>query len=78
MITVRASEARAYFPRLLERVARGERIIITKHGVAVAVLTPVPSGRGDRKQVIAALKAFRRGRRLEGLSLRELTDEGRY
>ena len=78
MITVRASEARAYFPRLLERVARGERIIITKHGVAVAALTPVPSGRGDRKQVIAALKAFRRGRRLEGLSLRELTDEGRY
>ena len=78
MITVRASEARAYFPRLLERVARGERIIITKRGVAVAILIPVPSGRGDRKQAIAALRAFRRGRRLEGLSLRELTDEGRY
>ena len=77
MITVGASEARACFPQLLEQVARGERIIITKRGVAVAILIPVPSGRGDRKQAIAALRAFRRGRRLEGLSLRELTEEGR-
>ena len=78
MITVGAYEAKTHLPRLLERVAKGERVIITKHGVAVAVLAPVPStGKGDRKQAIAALRAFRRGHRLEGLSLRELTEEGR-
>lgn len=38
--TVGAYEAKTHLPRLLERVARGETITITKRGVPVAILAP--------------------------------------
>ncbi|MBS1259139.1 MAG: hypothetical protein MAG551_02205 [Candidatus Scalindua arabica] len=38
MTTVSACEASTHLPRLLNRVAKGEKIIITKHGIPVAVL----------------------------------------
>ena len=38
METVGAYEAKTHLPKLLERVLKGERITITKHGVPVAVL----------------------------------------
>jgi prevent-host-death family protein len=71
-------EAKTHLPRLLDEVAEGEAITITKHGVAIAVLAPVAS-RPTRTthEAIAALRAFRGGHRLDGLSLRELIDEGR-
>jgi len=73
-----AYEAKTHLPRLLDEVADGESITITKHGVAVAVLGPV-STRSSRTphDAIVALRAFRRTHSLEGLSLRELIDEGR-
>jgi len=75
--TVGAYEAKTRLSKLLERVAKGERIVITKHGVPVAVLQPVPPAKeADPKKVIAAIRAFRRGRRLEG-KVRELIEEGR-
>ncbi|MFP4085845.1 MAG: type II toxin-antitoxin system Phd/YefM family antitoxin, partial [Desulfobacteraceae bacterium] len=43
METVGAYEAKTHLPKLLERVMKGERITITKHGVPVAVLqSPAP------------------------------------
>lgn len=71
-------EAKAHLPRLLDEVARGETITITKHGVPVAVLTPpIESGTAGVHEAVAGLRAFRRGHRLRGLSIRELIDEGR-
>ena len=78
MSEVGAYEAKTHLPRLLERVARGERITITKHGVPIAEL--VPAGAARRRtaaETIAELKRFRRGHTLDGLSLRELIDNGR-
>jgi prevent-host-death family protein len=76
--TVGSYEAKTYLPKLLDRVAKGERITITKHGVPVAVLVPAPSNRRpDAASVIRALKKFRAGRRLGGISLREMIEEGR-
>jgi prevent-host-death family protein len=71
-------EAKTHLPRLLEEVAQGEAITITKHGVAIAILAPV-STRPTRTahEAIAGLRAFRRAHPLEGLSLRDLIDEGR-
>ena len=40
METVGAYEAKTHLTKLLERVAKGERITITKHGVPVATLQP--------------------------------------
>lgn len=78
MTQVGAYEAKTHLPNLLERVARGERITITKHGTPVAMLVPVtPGAKPAVATTIAELRAFRRGRRLGGLSLREMMEEGR-
>ncbi|RMF31325.1 MAG: type II toxin-antitoxin system prevent-host-death family antitoxin [Chloroflexi bacterium] len=71
-------EARTHFAKLIERVERGEHIVITRYGVPVAVLQPVEKAPiSPPEQVIASLKAFRQGRRLGGLSVRKMIEEGR-
>ncbi len=79
MSTVGAFEAKTHLPALLERVRNGEHITITKRGVPVAVLMPAQSQpRKERKQVIAELKEFGRGRSLPpGTTVRDLIEEGR-
>jgi len=68
--TVSAYKAKTRFAKLIERVERGERIVITRHGVPVAVLHPVEEApTASPEEVIATLKAFHRGRRLDGLSV---------
>jgi len=78
MRRIGAYEAKTHLPGLLDEVSRGEAITITKHGVAIAVLSPaaVPSTLTTR-EAIAGLRAFRQTHRLEGVSIRELIDEGR-
>ena len=78
METVGAYEAKTHLPKLLERVAGGERIMITKHGLPVAVLQPpAPQQRTPAKETIAALRQFRKKNRLRGLSIRQMIEEGR-
>lgn len=75
---VGAYEAKTHLPKLLERVARGARITITKHGVPVAVLQPAdPDKRVDVTAVIAQLRRFRVQNSLGGLTIREMIEEGR-
>jgi len=78
METVGAYEAKTHLPKLLERVTKGERITITKHGVPVAVLQPPsPLQQTEPKKVIAELKEFRKQYSLKGLSIRDMIEEGR-
>lgn len=78
MRRVGAYEAKTHLPRLLDEVAQGEAITITKHGVPIAVLGPASTGATmTPATAIAGLRAFRRDHRLGGLSIRELIDEGR-
>ncbi len=71
-------EAKTHLPRLLERVAKGERITITKHGVPVAELIPVDRGRTrDPAETVAAMREFRKGRVLGGDSLKDMIEKGR-
>jgi len=78
MKTVGAYEAKTHLPKLLERVARGEAISITKHGVPVATLLPADSSKGTPvHETIAQLKQFRRNHRLGGLSIKAMLEEGR-
>jgi prevent-host-death family protein len=78
MKSVGVYEAKTQLPRLLNRVSRGERITITRHGVPVAVIVP-PEARTKRRvaDVVAELQTFGRGRKLRGLSLRSLIASGR-
>jgi prevent-host-death family protein len=76
-IEVGAYEAKTHLPALLERVARGEQITITKHGKPVARLVPVEAGRSDRRrESVEALKDFAKGRTL-GVPVKQLIEEGR-
>lgn len=78
METVGAYEAKTHLPKLLERVMKGERITITKHGIPVAVLQPFePDKHIDIKSVIMEIRRFREKNRLSGLSIREMMEEGR-
>ena len=78
METVGAYEAKTHLPKLLERVTKGERITITKHGVPVAVLQPFdPAKNIDTGNIIAELRSFRGKNKLSGLSIREMIEEGR-
>ena len=77
-IIVGAFEAKTHLSSLLDRVAEGEEVVITKHGKAVARL--VSAEHFDRERVQEAahkLKLLRKHTTLGGLSWKDLRDEGR-
>ncbi|MGQ0657251.1 MAG: type II toxin-antitoxin system Phd/YefM family antitoxin [Chromatiales bacterium] len=78
MPEIGAYEAKTHLPKLLERVEKGERFVITRHGRPVAELVPV--ARHDPAKIrkaIENLKAFQKTHSLGGLSVREMIEEGR-
>jgi prevent-host-death family protein len=77
MREIGAYEAKTHLPRLLDEVAAGESITITKHGRPVAVLVPARPARTAATAAAESLVAFRRKNRLNGIRIRELIDEGR-
>jgi prevent-host-death family protein len=55
MITVSIHEAKTNLSSLIRAIERkGEKVVITRHGVAVAEIAPIP--RGKRTQVHRELK----------------------
>ena len=79
MDTIGSCEAKTHLPALLERVAKGASITITKHGVPVARLVPVQqASEMSLEQAIDELKRFGKGRKLpKGTTVRDLIQEGR-
>ena len=79
METVGSFEAKTHLSQLLERAAKGEEFIITKHGKPVARLVPPLAARSapDVRDAVEAMKQFRKGRKLGVLSIREMIEEGR-
>ncbi len=78
METVGAYEAKTHLTQLLDRVAKGEKITITRHGVPVATLQSADlSKKTSVRETIDQLKDFRNGHRLDGISVREMIEEGR-
>lgn len=78
MESVGIYEAKTHLAQLIDRVEKGERITITRRGVPVAVLQPVK--KVEKKTVEEAIEEIiksRKGRRLNGLTIRELVEEGR-
>jgi prevent-host-death family protein len=78
MQSVGACEAKTHLPQLLDRVARGEEIPITRNGRPVARLVPEPAEENpDIRSIIAQIREFRKGRKLGGdVVIRELIEEG--
>ena len=77
MITVGAFEAKTHLSALLDQVAAGENVLITKHGKAVARLVKAEdAARSDIDSVISKLKGLRAGSHL-GADWKALRDDGR-
>ena len=68
-----ANEAKTHLPRLLDRVARGESLTITRQGRPVARLVPVEDDQPSRSRR-AARRIFERRKRLKRASLSELLE----
>ncbi|HTW63294.1 MAG TPA: type II toxin-antitoxin system prevent-host-death family antitoxin [Bryobacteraceae bacterium] len=85
MSTVTALEAKTRFGELLDRVARGEEIVITRHDKPVARI--VPEGRDSLESVRRAVRSIRENRKrmaqrkgfkpLTDKEIRDAIDEGR-
>ncbi|MEX0700748.1 MAG: type II toxin-antitoxin system prevent-host-death family antitoxin [Planctomycetales bacterium] len=77
--TIGAFDAKTHFSKLLERVAAGEEITITRHGSPVARLVPArpcPSA-ANRREAIRMMRELSHRNRLAGLRIRDLIAEGR-
>jgi antitoxin (DNA-binding transcriptional repressor) of toxin-antitoxin stability system len=74
-------EARTHLSKLLDRVAKGKKVLITRRGKPAALLSPPPrQEQRDVHQVVQEMLAFRdrEGPTLGGkVTIRELIDEGR-
>jgi prevent-host-death family protein len=61
MREVQASEAKTHLPQLLDDLERGETVIITRHGRAIARLVPESDHRqADIEELIAGVESRRR------------------
>jgi prevent-host-death family protein len=78
MTTIGSFEAKTNLAQLLDRVAKGERIVITKRGKAVAMLVPPESNRRhDPARVGQEILAYREWvQRTLGQSFRDLAHDG--
>lgn len=73
MFEIEAYEAKVHLQRLLDRVEKGERFVITRHGHAVAELGPV--GERDEKSIrraIGDLRSIRDELARRGVRMRDL------
>lgn len=76
--SVGAFEAKNQFSALLERVSHGETVTITKRGKPVAVLAPVPdSDEMTPRQAANSIFKLRKKASLDGMTVREVRDEGK-
>jgi prevent-host-death family protein len=79
MREIQASEAKTHLPRLLDEVERGETLIITRHGRAIARIVPeVDEKREAIRIIIEEMKeAGRRNGKITAEELISARDEGR-
>lgn len=77
MTTIGSYDAKTHLARLLDEVAEGKTVTITRRGREVARLVPPSRQNAQPDEIIAALRAGRRGVRRGRLSVRKMIAEGR-
>ena len=79
METVGAFEAKTHLAELLDRVSRGETIIITRHGVPAARLVPVAAAQGkvSHQDVVDGMRALRQRVKPDSMSVGEMKRQGK-
>lgn len=78
-MTVGAFEAKTHLSALLDRVAKGEKITITRHGVPAALLVPVAETEAklSHQDIVEGMRALRRRVKPGDISVKEMVREGR-
>ena len=79
METMDALEAKTHLEALLDRVAKGEKITITRHGIPAAVLCPVAEMEVQlsHKEIVEGMRELRKRVKPGKMSVREMINEGR-
>ncbi len=79
MDTIGAFEAKTHLASLLDRVAKGERITITRHGVPAAMLVPIgqPGQALTHQDVVEAMRQLRKRVKPAKMSVTEMVNQGR-
>jgi prevent-host-death family protein len=79
METVGAFDAKTHLSALLDRVAKGESITITRHGVPAAMLVPIgdTSRKLTHEEVVQGMRALRARVKPDVMSVREMVNQGR-
>jgi prevent-host-death family protein len=79
MKSIGAFEAKTHLSELLERVSRGEKITITRHGVPTALLVPVTEAvpKLTHQEVVEGMRALRKRVKSGKMSVRDMVNEGR-
>jgi len=79
MKEIGAFEAKNKLAELLDLAENGEEIIITRHGKQVARLGPIqkPFDREAAHRAVEDIKKMSKGMKLDGITIRELINEGR-
>jgi len=79
MIEISAFEAKNKLFHLLDLAEKGEEVIITRHGKQVARLMPIakPFDREAARQAAEDIKKMGKGVKLDGITIKELINEGR-
>jgi prevent-host-death family protein len=79
MEKIGAFDAKTHLSELLDRVAKGEKITITRHGVPAAMLVPV--GEAGQKltheEIVEGMRALRKRVKRDTVSVRQMINEGR-
>jgi prevent-host-death family protein len=73
------SEAKKHFSNVLNRVARGARVTITRRGVPVALLLPLQRepNKLSHQEVVEGMKDLRERVKQSNLSVGQMVSEGR-
>ena len=81
MMSIGFYEARTHLSELLDQVAQGKKILVTRRGKPVALIVPPPQDPGeDIESVVTEMLAFRdrEGPKLRGkTTIKKLIEEGR-
>jgi prevent-host-death family protein len=79
METIGAFEAKTHLAALLDRVAKGAKITITRHGIPAAVLVPPTEAEAklSHKEIVEGMRALRKRVKPGKMSVRQMVNEGR-
>ena len=79
MARVGAFKAKTHLSDLLDRVSRGEKITITRHGVPAAMLVPVEEAKAklSHEEIIEGMRKLRKRIKSSKMNVREMVTRGR-